>query len=133
MTEKVGYLSPQWRDEAEKRLKAEITPEKMNHLTTSVSYNYTNCPDGVDKYLYFKCVNGEFAEVGVDSGEPPKTDFRITGSYDIFSQVTQGKIKAQKALMTGKLKLKGNMVKALKLASLADRINKVLVTIPTNY
>ena len=33
--------------------------------------------------------------------------------------------------MTGKLKLKGNMVKALKLASLADRLNKVLATIPT--
>ena len=35
--------------------------------------------------------------------------------------------------MTGKLKLKGNMVKALKLASLADRINKVLATIETAY
>jgi putative sterol carrier protein len=35
--------------------------------------------------------------------------------------------------MTGKLKLKGNMVKALKLASIADRLNKVLATIPAQY
>jgi putative sterol carrier protein len=35
--------------------------------------------------------------------------------------------------MTGKLKLKGNMVKALKLASLADRINKVFSTLPAIY
>ena len=35
--------------------------------------------------------------------------------------------------MTLKLKLKGNMVKALRLASLADRLNKVLATIPTDY
>ncbi len=35
--------------------------------------------------------------------------------------------------MSGKLRLKGNMVKALKLASLADRINKVLEKIPARY
>ncbi len=35
--------------------------------------------------------------------------------------------------MTGKLKLKGNMVKALKLAAIADRMNKVLAKIPVRY
>ena len=35
--------------------------------------------------------------------------------------------------MMGKLKLKGNMVKALKLAAIADRMNKVLSKIPTAY
>jgi putative sterol carrier protein len=35
--------------------------------------------------------------------------------------------------MTGKLRLKGNMVKALKLASVADKVNKVLSTIPAEY
>ena len=35
--------------------------------------------------------------------------------------------------MSGKLILKGNMVKALSLASVVDRLNKVLATIPTEY
>jgi putative sterol carrier protein len=35
--------------------------------------------------------------------------------------------------MTGKLKLKGNMVRALKLASVADRLNKVLSGIDAQY
>ena len=53
------YLSPQWRDEAEKRLKAELTPEKMNNITTSVSYNYRNCPDGNDRYLFLSTADGQ--------------------------------------------------------------------------
>ena len=56
--------------------------------------------------------------------------------HDLFgvnSGHFRGELGAQKALMTLKLKLKGNMVKALRLASLADRLNKVLAKIPTDY
>ncbi len=27
------YLTEEWRAEAERRLKSELTPEKMNHIT----------------------------------------------------------------------------------------------------
>jgi len=37
------------------------------------------------------------------------------------------------ALMSGKLKLKGNMVKALSFSSVVDRLNKVLSTVPTEF
>lgn len=133
MTENIPYLSPQWRDEVEKRLKSELSPEKMKHITTSVAYIYVNCPDGSDKYLYFKCQDGSITEVIVDEGEPPKAEFIITGDYDIFAKITQGITKSHRALMSGKLKVKGNMVKALKLASLADRMNKIFAQIPTTY
>ena len=69
----------------------------------------------------------------VGEGEPPKAEFVISGNYDVFAKITRGELGAQRALMTMKLKLKGNMVKALKLASLADRLNKVLAGIPTEY
>jgi putative sterol carrier protein len=69
----------------------------------------------------------------VGDSEPPEAEFRVTGPYDLFANLTQGKISSQRALMSGKLKLKGSMVKALKLASVADRINKVLGSIPTQY
>jgi putative sterol carrier protein len=133
MEKTVAYLSQEWRDDAEKRLNAEITPQKMKGLTTSVAYVYVGCPGGKDKYLYFKTENGTFAQVLVGDGEPPQADFRVTGAYNLFADLSQGKISSQRALMSGKLKLKGNMVKALKLASLADRINKVLAKIPTKY
>lgn len=133
MVEQVAYLSPAWRDQAEKRLMAELSPERMNHITSSMSNIYRDCPDGGTRYLYFRFEQGAFAELLVGEGEPPPAEFRITGAYETFARISRAELGSQKALMTGKLKLKGNMVKALKLASIADRLNKVLAAIPTAY
>ncbi len=133
MSEKLKYLSREWRDEAEKRLTSELSPEKMNFISSSMSNIYLNCPDGKTRYLFFKLEKGKLSEVLVGEGEPPQAEFRITGNYEVFAKITRAELGAQKALMTGKLKLKGNMVKALKLASVADRLNKVLSTIPADY
>jgi len=133
MAEKFQYLSPEWRDEAERRLKAELSPERMNHTTSSMSNIYLNCPEGKKRFLFFKFDNGELSELLVGDAEPPEAEFRITGDYDVFARITRCELGSQKALMTRKLKLKGNMIKALKLASVADRLNKVLSGIPTEF
>lgn len=133
MTDKLTYLSGRWRDEAEKRLKMELDPEKMKHITSSMSNIYTNCPDGNDRYLFFGFRDGRLETLSIGEGEPPEAEFRITGSYETFARISRTELGSQRALMTGKLKLKGNMVKALKLASIADRLNKVLATIPAAY
>ncbi len=133
MTDKFKYLSPEWRVEAEKRLRGELTADKMNNITSSMSNIYQNCPDGRDRYLFFKFENGMLAELSIGTGEPPAAEFKISGDYETFSKISRAELGSQKALMTGKLKLKGNMVKALKLAAIADRINKVLSGIPAEY
>jgi putative sterol carrier protein len=81
----------------------------------------------------FRFQDGALAEIALGTGEPPAAEFLITGSYDVFAQISRAELGAQKALMTGKLKLKGNMIKALKLAAIADRLNKVLAGIPAVY
>lgn len=133
MSEKVAYLSEEWRQAAEKKLRTELTAEKMNNITSSMSNIYLNCPDGTEKYLFFAFENGILKELSIGSGEPPKAEFRISGDYEIFARISRAELGSQKALMTRKLKLKGNMVKALKLAAIADRLNKVLSTIPATY
>jgi len=133
MNDAIPYLTPAWRDEAEKRLKAELSPERMNYISSSMSNIYLDCPDGSTRYLYFRFEKGAFADLQLGEGEPPAAEFRITGRYDTFARISRAELGSQKALMTGKLKLKGNMVKALKLASIADRLNKVLATIPAVY
>lgn len=133
MTDQVQYLTAAWRDEAEKRLKTELSPERMNFITSSMSNIYLDCPDGGNRYLFFRFEKGEFADLLLGEGEPPPAEFKITGKYDIFAKISRAELGSQRALMTGKLKLKGNMVKALKLASIADRLNKVLSTIPAQY
>lgn len=128
------YLSPEWGAVVEKRLRDGLTPEKMNNLTSSMNNHYTNCPGGVsEKYFYVGFSDGKVERVEVGEGTGPKAEFTINGDYDTFAKISRAELGSQKALMSGKLKLRGNMVKALKLASLCDRINKIVATIPTEF
>ncbi|MEW5736622.1 MAG: SCP2 sterol-binding domain-containing protein [Thermodesulfobacteriota bacterium] len=133
MAARVRYLSPEWVAEAESNIRARITPDQMKNLTVSMSNIYRKCPDGQERYLFFGFTEGALTELTVGTGEAPSAEFVITGDYEVFARISRAELGSQKALMTGKLKLKGNMVKALKLASIADRINKVLSEIETEY
>jgi hypothetical protein len=133
MSEMFNYLDSAWTAEARKRLESALDPEKMNGITTSMADVYEACPDGKARWLFVQCEGGKLARFDVGEGESPEAEFRIVGSYDTFAAISKGELGSQKALMTGKLKLKGNMAKALRLAPLADRINKVLSTIPSKY
>jgi len=133
MAAKVKYLSPEWRDEAKRLLLAELSPEKMNRISSSMSNIYKNCPGGKDCFFHVKFADGALAAIEVGDGAPPEAEFVITGDYEVFAKISRAELGAQKALMTGKLKLKGNMVKALKLASVVDRLNKVIAMIEAEY
>ena len=133
MSQELAYLSQEWAAEALRRLQAELNPEQMKFLTTSMSNRYRHTPDGQDRYLFFRCEEGRFIDVTSGQGEPPPAEFRITGDYEVFARISRAELKSQRALMTGKLKLKGNMVKALKLASIADRVNKVVSQVDADY
>ena len=133
MSDLLAYLGPSWRDEALKRLQTELPPEKMNNVTTSMSNIYKNCPGSEEKFLFIECKEGKVTRVETGSGEPPQAEFRIIGDYETFAKISRAELGSQKALMTGKLKLKGNLARALKLAAVADRLNKVLSRIPTQY
>ena len=127
------YLSPEWTKEAFNRLRQELTAEKMKHVTSSMVTLNTNCPDGIDRAVYYRFLDGVVEEVSIREGEPPPAEFRISGDYQVFASISRAELGSRAALMTGKLRLQGNMVKALSLASVVDRMNKVLATIPTDY
>ena len=130
---KFRYLSPEWTAEAFRRLKEELTPDKMKNVTSSMVTLYENCPDGKNRALYYKFVDGVVADVSIQEGEPPAAEFRITGDYETFARISRAELGSRAALMTGRLRLHGNMVKALSLSAVVDRMNKVLATIPTEY
>lgn len=131
--EKYSYLSPEWAQEASRRLKSDLTPEKMKHLSSSMLTIYTGCPDSMDRAVYYRVVNGVVEEVSLQEGDLPQAEFTIQGDYETFARISQAELKARSALMSGKLTLKGNLVKALRLAPVVDRLNEVLATIPTDY
>jgi putative sterol carrier protein len=127
------YLSPEWTQEAFRRLKAELTPDKMKFVSSSMLTVYHDCPDGKDRALYYRFVEGVVDDVSIREGEWPEAEFRILGDYETFAKISRAELGSRSALMTGKLKLQGNMVKALSLSAVVDRMNKVLATIPTDY
>jgi len=127
------YLSPEWADEARERLNAELTPEKVKHVSSSMTNIYKNCPGGEDMYFYVEYTDGNLSKLETGKGEPPSGKFKIIADYDTFAKITKGELGAVKALTSRKITLRGNMAKALRLAPLVDRLNKVLATIPTDY
>ena len=127
------YLGPEWAAEAQKRLKEELTPEKLHHVTSSMNNIYKNCPDGKERYFFVEFTNGEVSRLEIGEGEPPKAEFKIIADYDTFAKISKAELGAVKALTSRKLTLRGNMAKALRLAPLVDKFNRVLSTIPTDY
>ncbi len=131
--EKFKYISPEWAAEAFRRLRQELTAEKMKFVTSSMITLNTNCPDGKDRAVYYRFVDGVVNEVSIREGELPEAEFTIAGDYETFAKISRAEMGSRSALMSGKLRLRGNMVKALSLAAVVDRMNKVLATIPAEY
>lgn len=129
----VKYLSPEWVEEARKRLDEQLSPEKMNRMTSSMTNIYQNTPDGTDKYLLVALEDGVITKFEVGEGEPPKAEFKIIADYETFAKISRGELGAVKALTGRKISLRGHMAKALRLAPMVDKLNKVLATIPADY
>jgi hypothetical protein len=126
-------LSPAWIAEAGRRLRAALSPEKMKNLTSSMLTVYTHCPDGRERSLFYRVEDGVVEELSLAEADPPAAEFTIIAEYDTFARISRAELKARSALMSGKMTLKGNLVRALKLAPVVDRLNEVLATIPTEY
>ena len=132
-SQKFKYLSPEWAEEVQKRAKEKLTPERMKHITSSMLTVNKNCPDGRERAVYYKIVDGVVTEVSLKEGDLPKAEFTITADYELFARISRAETKARAALMSGKMRLKGPLVKALRLSPLVDRLNEVISTIPTEY
>lgn len=129
----IKYLSPEWTAEAEQRLRSQLTPDQMKNLTSSMLTVYTNCPDGKDRALYYKLENGIFTDISIREAPFLEAEFVISGDYETFAKISRAELGSRSALMSGKLRLQGNMVKALSLASIVDRFNKILSEIDCEY
>lgn len=127
------YLSPEWQEEVKRRVNEELTPKQMKNVTTVLVNNFTNCPDGKDKYMYIRYEKGKLAEFKVGEGSPPKSVFGLVGSYSVFAKVNRNEFSVKTAILSGRLKLQGSKLKALTLASITDNFSKILASIPTDY
>ena len=62
-----------------------------------------------------------------------KTEFTISGKYGVWVNILTGKTGVTKAFLTRKLKIRGNLMKILKMSKATERWLEILRTIPTEF
>jgi len=128
------FASEKYLKEVLKRSNAD---EKYLKLAKGENASYTfmiqaEPEKGVEKDI----VLGYTVEDGVTTdiwlGEK-KTEFTLSGKYGVWVNILTGKSGATKAFLTRKLKVRGNLMKILKMSGATERWLEILRTIPTEF
>ena len=127
------FMSPEWMIETEKVLRAKITPQTTNNATLSIAMTVENCPDGKVKTLVFETDKGNIKTFKHADPASIKTEFAISGDYHSYEKLFRGQIEPTSAIMGGELKLKGNMIKAMRLLPTLEPFFAVLSKVPTRF
>ena len=109
------FLDNQWFDEM-----ARQTRERLNMpgiLNATFCEVFTDCPGTEDTIWIFAVVReGILQDIFKGQGSDciPAADLCCTGTYANHAAVSRGELRWKEALLTGKLKLKGKLMKWLK-------------------
>jgi putative sterol carrier protein len=125
-------------DEYQATFKEKInSDEEYANLASSVEDSYTLIlqgePDkGVPDTMIvgFAIKDGKMTDIW--SGEKD-TSFILSAPYRVWVDILLGKIGANRAFITRKLSIKGNMPRLLKTAKATDRLVALLREIPTEF
>ncbi len=128
------FCSPEYLEEVKKRTNSD---ERYLELAREENASYTFIIEaepekGVDKTIVigYKTEQGRIVDIWI--GERP-TDFVISGRYGVWVDILRGKMGATKAFLTRKLKVRGDLIKILKLSKATERWLEILRTIPTEF
>ena len=80
--------------------------------------------------ISYRIENGKIAEVYPTERE---ATFRLSAPYGIWVEILTGKLSANRALMTRKLKVKGDFMKLVKSSEGVLRWIEILRTLPTEF
>ena len=91
-----------------------------------------NIPE--EQYLYLHFHDGEVKEISmIDKAKAEKCKFIMSGDYIRWKQVAKGELDAVKAMMQGKLKLKGNLPYVVKYVKGVQESIRCLTELDTEY
>lgn len=113
------------------------TDEEYEKLASGVDDSYTLVlqaePDkGIQetRVVGFEIKEGKMTDIW--TGER-KTSFILSAPYRVWVDILLGKIGANRAFITRKLNIKGNMPRLLKTAKATDRLVSLLRELPTEF
>jgi putative sterol carrier protein len=134
MSKKLELGADEYRSEFKKRINND---QEYAQLASSVNDSYTLVlqaePDkGVLNTMVvgFEIKEGKMTDIW--SGEKD-TSFILSAPYRVWVDILLGKIGANRAFITRKLSIKGNMPRLLKIAKATDRLVTLLREIPTEF
>ena len=129
----VKFLSEEWRAAVEEALKANLNPELMKHWDTALCMKFENCPDGKTYFFRAEFNQGVVGAVTVSETAPPSSEFVVSGQYEIFKEMFSGQLTAQDAMLGGKIKVHGNMIKAMELIPSLGGLYNALSNVKTIF
>ena len=125
-------------DEYLSKFKEKINSDKeYAELASSVDDSYTlvlqSEPDkGIQetRVVGFEIKEGKMTDIWTGERE---TSFILSAPYRVWVDILLGKIGANRAFITRKLNIKGNMPRLLKTAKATDRLVSLLREMPTEF
>jgi len=116
------FASKEYLEEVQRRSNAD---EKYLRLAKGQHASYTfimqaELEKGVERDIVvgYQVEEGKITDIWV--GER-RTDFIISGKYGVWIEILAGKMGVTKAFLTRKLRVRGNMMKILKLVAATER------------
>lgn len=114
------FLTNEWSVEFEALLKDTFAPGKTpSKLTLTLCECYNKVPQCGGGTVWFMYTLKDGVLVSLERGEgrenAPAADYTSDCDYEPFIQTMTGELSTVKALTSGKIKLKGSLMKALKM------------------
>lgn len=133
----VKYLSSDWQKLCQDAVNKDPEFVKLaGNLTMEMNNIIEECPDGRIRFLYWIFKNGRLEEtiVGlIDQIKDRKPFFTTIASYDTFMKINTAKMNLETAVMEGKIRFEGDLVKMMEYADALNRFTEVRRAIPTEY
>ena len=94
-------------------------------------------PDGAypnTDYLLLKLYHGSSQGAGMlDPNDLPETEYTINAPYSTWRKVIDGKLDPIQGMLTGQLKLKGDLMKVMRYPKAAQEIVSCCAKVPTDW
>ena len=127
----IKFLSKEYEETLGNLLKEDFS--KPSNLTTTFCQRILGCPDGKDRWVLYGVDQGIMAKFEIGEGEAPEAAYRVSGPYQVYVDLIHGKLDGKSCLITRKLKLEGNMTRAISLLGAYTRIEKNQKSIETDF
>lgn len=127
----IQFLSKEYEEKLGELLKEDFS--KPSSLTTTFCQIVQGCPDGKERWVLYGVDKGILNHFEIGEGTPPEASYRVRGPYSVYVDLIKGKYDGKTSLITGKLKLEGNMTRALGLLGAYTRIEKNQRSIDTIF